>query len=146
MVSASITVRHVVKGFAVEPWMYYLGAMVDIIGPYAMSIVRSMMSCCVAPNELGKVYALLSAFDSLVPIGVAQGYSILFKVRLLIHTVMLKSISFYACLNSNTCHFPPNIFSWSKGGDEGLSLPLNISVYLEKMLGGKWHVFEFHRV
>ena len=95
VVSASITVRHVVKGFAVEPWMYYLGAMVDIIGPYAMSIVRSMMSCCVAPNELGKVYALLSAFDSLVPIGVAQGYSILFKVRLLIHTVMLRNITVY---------------------------------------------------
>ena len=62
------------------------------------------------------------------------------------HSTLLKSITFYIWWNSNTCHFPPNIFSWSKGGDEALSLPLNISVYYEKMLGGKWHVFEFHQV
>ena len=58
----------------------------------------------------------------------------------------LKSISFYTWWNSNTCHFPPNIFSWSKGGDEASSLPLSISVYYEKMLGGKWHGYEFHQV
>ncbi len=79
LVFASTVARHLIKGLASEPWMYYLGAMIDIIGSYAMSINRSMLSCCVAPDELGKVYALLSALDSLIPIGVSQGYTYVFK-------------------------------------------------------------------
>ena len=80
----SVTIRHVVKGLASEPWMYYLGAMIDLVGSYASSItMRSMLSTCVAPNELAKVYALLSAFDNLLPLGITEGYSLIFEVRML---------------------------------------------------------------
>ena len=54
--------RHIVKGLASEPWMYYLGAMLDLIEHYGMSIVKSMLSCCVPKEELGKVYAALSRY------------------------------------------------------------------------------------
>ncbi len=54
--------------------------MVDIVGSYAMSIMRSMMSTCVSPEELGKIYAVLSAFENLLPIGIVQAYASLWKV------------------------------------------------------------------
>ena len=41
-----------------------------------------MLSCCVAPDELAKVYALLSAFDNLLPLGITEGYSLIFEVRM----------------------------------------------------------------
>lgn len=79
-VFCTVIARHLIKGLASEPWMYYLGALIDIIGSYASSINRSMLSCCVAPDELGKVYAVLSAFDSALPIGISAGYSWIFDV------------------------------------------------------------------
>ena len=42
--------------------------------------MRSMLSCCVAPDELGKIYALLSAFDNLLPLGITEAYSLIFEV------------------------------------------------------------------
>ncbi len=70
--------RHLLKALAVESWMYYLGAIIDISG-YAFAIVRSMLSCCVAPDELGKVFSLLSAVDSMIPIGISKGYAAAYK-------------------------------------------------------------------
>ena len=61
---------------------YYLGALIDTVGSYAGSIMKSMLSCCVAPDELGKIYALLSALDNLFPLGVTEGYSLIFEVSL----------------------------------------------------------------
>lgn len=81
VIYASVVARHVIKGFATEPWLYYLGAMVDLIGSYASNINRSMMSTCIPPNELGKVFSVLTAIDNLLPIGVTQIYSYLFKVN-----------------------------------------------------------------
>ena len=80
IVYISTMARHLLQGLANESWMFYLGSLVDIVGSYASSINRAMLSTCVAPTELGKVYALLSAFDSLLPIGVSQGYTTIFKV------------------------------------------------------------------
>ena len=82
MVFTSTVLRHFVKGLASEPWIYYLGAFIDLVGSYFHSIVRSMLSCCVSPAELGKVFALLSAFESSIPIPIAQGYTSLFKVTI----------------------------------------------------------------
>ena len=108
IVYASTTIRHLVKGLASDPWMYYLGAMIDIVGSYGHSITRSMLSCCVAPEELGKVLALLSALDSLIPIGVSQGYSELFKVTPSKKSLNQKTIKTIFCLNNRqpSTHFP----------------------------------------
>ncbi len=39
-----------------------------------------MCSTCVPPEELGKIYAVLSAFENLLPIGVSQAYASLWAV------------------------------------------------------------------
>ena len=68
---------------------YYLGALIDTVGSYAGSIMKSMLSCCVAPDELGKIYALLSALDNLFPLGVTEGYSLIFEVSLIFKVQIL---------------------------------------------------------
>ena len=68
---------------------FYLGALIDTVGSYAGSIMKSMLSCCVAPDELGKIYALLSALDNLFPLGVTEGYSLIFEVSLIFKVQIL---------------------------------------------------------
>ena len=72
--------KHVSWGFASEPWIYYFGGLIDSAGSYSFSIIRSMLSTCVEMTELGKVYAFLSAMDSLLPIGVSQMATYIFEV------------------------------------------------------------------
>ena len=69
-------------GLAEVAWMYYLGAFIDVVGSYAFSITRSMISQCVEVNELGKVFAVLTAIENLVPIGLSQIYTTIFEVNI----------------------------------------------------------------
>ena len=60
--------------------------MIDILGPYAFSIIKAMSASCVPATELGKINALLSAIESLLPAGIGQVYATIWKVIfLLIH-------------------------------------------------------------
>ena len=63
--------------------IFLTGACVDIIGPYGFQIVKAMSTNCVTPYELGKINALLSAIDSLMPAGISQIYASLWKVLIL---------------------------------------------------------------
>ena len=76
----SETIRCLVKGLAYKGWMYYVGGMIDLLGSYAMSIARAMLSCCVPANELGKVYSLLTFIEAIAPLGVVQVYASVWKV------------------------------------------------------------------
>ena len=75
----TVIAKDVIKGFANDPWMYYLGSAVNMMGLYTFSLIRSIMSRCVENHELGKVFALLAAAESLVPIGMSQVYASLWK-------------------------------------------------------------------
>ena len=66
-----------------------LGACVDIIGPYGFQIVKAMSTNCVTPYELGKINALLSAIDSLMPAGISQIYASLWKVLIFLVPILL---------------------------------------------------------
>ena len=79
-VFASTSIRCLVKGLASEPWMYYMGAMMDLLGSYAMSIVMSMISCCVPADDLGKVMAGKTFIECIVPLGIVQLYASVWKV------------------------------------------------------------------
>ena len=98
-VFASTSIRCLVKGLASEPWMYYMGAMMDLLGSYAMSIVMSMISCCVPADDLGKVMAGKTFIECIVPLGIVQLYASVWKVsQYLIHygyplTFMLENIA-----------------------------------------------------
>ena len=94
-VSVSSVTRSIVKGFASEPWMYYLGAMIDLVDQYGHSIVKSFMSCCVPGDELAKVLAFLSCIESLIPVIVTQLYASVWKVKCFqIKTVNYRVSSF----------------------------------------------------
>ena len=75
------TFRHIIKGLASKVWQFYLGSLIDSVGTYQTAIIRSMISCCVHASELGKVYALLSSIESLIPLVIVQGYVSIFQVR-----------------------------------------------------------------
>ena len=72
---STIIARDFIKGFGEESWMYYFGSAINVMGGYAFSACRSIVSKCVDDDELGKVFALLSSLESLVPIGMSQAYA-----------------------------------------------------------------------
>ena len=74
-----VIAKDVVKGFAESPWMFYVGSSINPMGYYCFSACRSIASKCVESHELGKVFALLSAAESLVPIGMSQAYASIWK-------------------------------------------------------------------
>ena len=92
---STLTARHIIKALATEPWMYYLGSIINCIGFYALSIKSSMVSSVVDKNELGKIMAFISAWDSLLPIVVSATYSYVFDVSMVIHTCIFK----LTCIN-----------------------------------------------
>ena len=77
----TITTRHIVKALAYEPWLYYLGSVIDCIGYYALNVNKSMCSSCVAQNELGKLMAFYSSVESLAPIVIGFVYKAVWKVH-----------------------------------------------------------------
>ena len=79
VIICTIIARHVIKGFAYQPWMLYLGSAVDLMGRYSFSAARSQTSKCVEMHELGKVFALLYSIESLVPMAMTQIYASLWK-------------------------------------------------------------------
>ena len=75
----SVMSRHILKGFAAESWMYYLGGIIDFIGSYSFSLMRAMLSECVPKSEIGKILSLFTCAESIIPIGTSQLYSSLWK-------------------------------------------------------------------
>ena len=67
--------KDIIKAFSKFPWMLYLSSVVGFIGPYSVSTSRSIMSKCVEDDELGKVFALLSSMESIIPILMSQVYA-----------------------------------------------------------------------
>ena len=47
--------RHFIQGIATEPWMFYMGPIVDMIGGYSNSVARALISKCVGLNDLGNL-------------------------------------------------------------------------------------------
>lgn len=47
----------------------------DILSSYCFSIIKAMSTLCVAPNELGKINAVLSALENLLPVVAVKAYA-----------------------------------------------------------------------
>ena len=56
------------RGFATKPWMFFASAGVDFASSIMSAPIRAQMTRCVYPHETGKVFAMLSSVESLVPI------------------------------------------------------------------------------
>ncbi len=80
-----VSLKHLCIGLASQPWLYYVGGLLDSLSSYTYSITRSMMSSCVRPDELGKIYATLEALEDIAPLALIQAYASLwtvcFKIR-----------------------------------------------------------------
>ena len=72
---ACVISRDLIKAFAQKVWMYYLGSVVYVACGYIFPCARSILSVCVEPEELGKVFALLAAVEALIPLGMTQVYA-----------------------------------------------------------------------
>merc|ERR1719402_1077366 len=60
--------------------MLYLAGGIDMMGSYSISACKSLISKCVEPDELGKIFALVSSVESVVPIAIEQVYASLWTV------------------------------------------------------------------
>ena len=89
-----VIAKDVVKGCAISPWMFYIGSSINPMGHYCFSACRSIASKCVENHELGKVFALLSAAESLVPIGMSQAYASLWKATSELGAPMVGTVYF----------------------------------------------------
>ena len=70
-----------IKNLIFKPKLFP-GAMIDILGGYASSITRAMLSFCVPKEELGKIYSVLSFIDGILPFAVSEVYAQIWIVRI----------------------------------------------------------------
>ena len=90
----SIIVKDFIKLFADVPWMYTSASVFGIMQSYTFAAARSIISKCVEENELGKVFALISSSEALVPIGMSQAYASLWKATSELDTPWVGSVYF----------------------------------------------------
>merc|ERR1711892_228982 len=120
----TIITRHTIKGFAYDSWMMYLGSGIDLMGSYAFSATRSATSKCVEMHELGKVFALLSSIESLIPIFMTQIYASLWKATSAVpgigETVWVGSCFFLSAILTCVALFL-SLLAWFKLGGKDIS-------------------------
>ncbi|XP_063905080.1 probable peptidoglycan muropeptide transporter SLC46 [Zophobas morio] len=77
--SASRIVASVVYAFAPNAWVFYAGALIEILNGTTFIAMRSIISKLVPPDELGKINSLFGLSEALVPIVYGPLYSIVYK-------------------------------------------------------------------
>ncbi|OXA63563.1 proton-coupled folate transporter [Folsomia candida] len=65
--------------FAATALAMYMASATDLMNGTIGVVVRSMLSKTVAPDEIGKLFALLGVLESLIPIGMVPTYALLYK-------------------------------------------------------------------
>lgn len=91
---STVIARDFVKGFAETSWLYYFGSAINVMGGYCFAACRSIVSKCVESHELGKVFALLAALESLVPIGMSQAYASIWALTSVFDSLWVGSVFF----------------------------------------------------
>ena len=79
---SNIIIRLIIKGLASASWIFYFGTMIDLIGTYSFAVSGAMLSYCIPNDEFGKVFAIIEALESLLPIGIVQAYAQIWKVQI----------------------------------------------------------------
>ena len=91
---STVIARDFFKGFAETSWLYYFGSAINVMGGYSFAACRSIISKCVESHELGKVFALLAALESLVPIGMSQVYATIWALTSVLDSPWVGSVFF----------------------------------------------------
>ncbi|XP_050538920.1 solute carrier family 46 member 3-like [Daktulosphaira vitifoliae] len=71
-----------VYAYATTDFIYYLGALVDILNGTSIIAMRSIVSKLVPPHELGKANSLFGVCEALVPLIYGPMYSAVYKTTL----------------------------------------------------------------
>ncbi len=59
----------VIKPFTKTVWQFYLASAVGTLGYCKYAVVRSLMSKCVEPHEVGKIFSVIAVVSATTPIG-----------------------------------------------------------------------------
>jgi hypothetical protein len=80
--STSRIVASLVYAFAPTPFVFYLGAIIEILNGTSFIAMRSIISKLVPPDELGKINSLFGLSEAMVPIIYGPLYSIVYKLTI----------------------------------------------------------------
>jgi len=113
----TVFLRHMIKGFAVQSWMMYLGSAVDLLASYSFSAIRSIVTKCVETDEIGKMLALTYSVESLIPIFMTQIYASIWKATSAVpgigETLWIGS-TFFVSASVTTVSFSLALMAWCK--------------------------------
>lgn len=77
--SANSIVDYGIKAIATQPWHLYAGSVIALLKAIASPMCRSILANTVPAKEVGKLYALTTALESLTPLGSAPLYSLVYS-------------------------------------------------------------------
>ncbi|GBP07904.1 hypothetical protein EVAR_78064_1 [Eumeta japonica] len=101
----SSMVDYFIKAFAILTWQMYVGASISMFSGLANPLIRSTLSKLLPPQELGKIFTLLSILNSIVQIMVPLVLSPLYSATLndFPGSIYIVSAGIYAMVSIVLC-------------------------------------------
>ena len=78
------------------------GTLIDTLGMYVLSLSRGLISVCVPIEDLGKIFAVMSALDGLNPIIMSQVYTSIWQVIIVTYEMIYSIYIFSKFLTSSS--------------------------------------------
>lgn len=91
--AASSIIDYGIKALATQPWQLYAGSVIALLKAIASPMCRTILSNTVPAKEVGKLYALTTALESLSPLGSAPLYSLVYSSTLAFYPGAFNLIS-----------------------------------------------------
>ena len=63
-------------------WVLFVGSCLGFLSAFAAIVIRSLLSKCVSPAELGKIFSLLASLEAAVPLFAAPLFSLVYTATL----------------------------------------------------------------
>jgi len=113
--SASMILSGLLRGLAKEGWLFNLAAVLDVGNATGFTPIRSQLTKCVEPGEVGKVNALLSMTGTLVPIFIDIGFTKLYVATKELPYPGAGTSYFVVCGSLSVAIIAALLMSWDLG-------------------------------